>query len=123
MESDSNLITQNISIEMNAEIAEIELTFNNNNFTFNTQAKAGGKYIFSGKSNNSSLTARYTSQIDAQNLEVKNLTVTNGTIQDFYVQASDTLVASTTKTGRIFYKGNPSFIDSLKCGGLLLKLK
>ena len=118
-----NPITCNLAIQMNANLAEINLNLNNNIFTFNTEGKAGGKFTFNGKSNICKLTAQYVSQIDARNLQVKNLTITNGSIQNFYVQATDTLIAKTTKTGCIFYLGNPRYIDATKANDLLTKMK
>lgn len=107
----SDTITRNLYISAQTEMIEADLHVLNSLTSIRTYYKAGGRIKISGESHTCNITANYAILVDCQNLTVSNASVCNNTIQDMYIQANDSLLARTSKSGYIYYKGNPKYIE------------
>ena len=113
-------ISNNLYISIQSLMIDMNLHINNSVCNLHTQAKTGGQITLYGKSNKCNLSANYTSNLNCSNLEVSNLTITNNSIMDFNVFATDTLQAKTTKTGKIYYSGNPKYTSITSPNNLVI---
>jgi hypothetical protein len=116
-------ITDNFTMTVQCLMADVNLVFNNTDFFFYVHHKTGGRYIFSGKTDNVFLDGYYCSVIDASELKTRKTLIKNHSIADFKVWATDELNAQIYDRGNIYYKGSPTvIIDTVKASGKLISI-
>lgn len=106
--------TNNISIDIQSLMIDVSLELSNSYTSISTQAKTGGNIRLTGKSKKCNLSAFYTTSIQIDDYEVNTLYITNGTNKDVTVFATDSLITKNTRTGNIYYKGNPYYTNFQK---------
>ena len=119
--SNTVAITRNLVISQQAEMVDLHLNLNNNYCKLSTLNVAGGSIVFTGKCKRCNFSAQYTTLLDSRNLKVSNMIIKNNTINDFYIQITDSLQVEIYKTGKIYYTGNPIYVNDSKANGLLIK--
>lgn len=116
-------ITGVMSLVVQAEMAEVDIEINSDQFYFYNHTTTGGKYTFRGFVDYSSITGYYTAQFNLDELEARHLIVNNSSIGDMYVNASEILEVQIHHRGNIYYTGNPQIIiDSISGSGELIHL-
>ncbi len=101
--------------------ANIDLELENQKTVISTWGGTG-IYKLAGSTENLTVYSHYSAYIDALNLQSKNATVINGSVNDIKVSVSEELHAQILNIGNIYYSGSPQvfFID--EGDGKLIKL-
>ena len=109
------------SLTMQAEIAEVDLLLNTENFSFYNNRTTGGIYTFSGYADNCWISGYYTAKFSLENLVSRYYYVNNSSLSDMYINATERLTVKILHDGNIYYSGSPEIvIDSLSGNGRLL---
>lgn len=90
------------------DYADISLTIKSNNFYIVNEGTSGGYFTIKGEAINSGMWARGSCIIDASELKTVNTNVQTESIGDCTVNASDKLKVEISRTGNVYYKGNPT---------------
>jgi hypothetical protein len=119
-----NALTDDFSLLVPADIADLDIELNNNNFFFYNHRTSGGNYVFRGKSKNCHLMGFYTARIDASQLTTNNMIIENHSAVDFYVQADETLHVQIFNRGNVYYYGTPEVVlDTVDGSGEVFRVK
>jgi hypothetical protein len=89
------------------EISEVSLTIESNYLLVMTSANTLGYFHIYGKTNICSFYNRYGSVIFAGSLICSNAEITNESIGDVYINASEKITVSICGPGNVYYYGNP----------------
>lgn len=98
---------KDFSYDAIGEIEEVKLIVDCSYFMVTSSANTLGYFYCYGKSYKCAFVNRYGCSIFADSLLCKNVEVTNESIGDVYVNASDYLEATIWGPGDIYYHGNP----------------
>lgn len=98
------------------EISEVRLTVDCNYFLVVNSANTLGYFHIYGKTNYCSFFNRYGSGIFADSLICKWAEITNGSIGDVHINASEKITVSIWGPGNIYYHGNPEIEIAEKRG-------
>ncbi len=109
------------SVTMQADMAEISLLLNVENFSFYNNRTTGGKFTFTGKVDRCRISAYYTAKYITRDLFVRDFYVNNSSLSDMYVNATERLQVKILHKGNIYYSDSPEIvIDSLSGTGQLI---
>jgi hypothetical protein len=115
-------LTDDFTIVVSADLAEINIELNNNHFAFYDFHTSAGDYTFRGKSSICYLAGYYTSRINASELKVENMYIESHSIVDFYVNSEKSLHVKIFDRGNVYFYGNPEVvIDTLAGKGNVFK--
>lgn len=106
----NTLITPELKILSLDDYAEININVNCGNFYFVNSGTSGGVLNLVGEANTSSLRARASFIIHAEDFIAKETSVNQESIADCWVYASQKLIVKVLNSGNIYYKGNPETI-------------
>lgn len=105
------------------EISEVNLVVDCNYFAIDNSANTLGYLYLSGRTNSCVLFNRYGGSIFADRLFCKSAEITNESIGDIYVNASDNIKAFIWGPGNIYFYGNPVIEIAEKRGnGKIIRL-
>jgi hypothetical protein len=105
------------------EIAEVSLVVDCNYLLVVNSANTLGYFYLSGKANDYSFFNRYGCSIFADNLSGKNAEITNESVGDVYINASENITAFIWGPGNIYYHGTPVIQIAEKRGtGRIIRL-
>jgi hypothetical protein len=108
----TDTLKRNLFLSAQTEMIKAQIIVNNKLTKIDTYYKAGGLLKIKGNTDVCNITANYTIQVDSKYLQTTKAIITNNTIQDMYISVSDSLVAKTSKSGYIYFSGNPQFIST-----------
>jgi hypothetical protein len=118
-----NPLTDDFSLLVPADIADLDIELNNNNFFFYNHQTSGGNYVFRGKCTNCYLMGFYTARIDASQLTTSVMTIENHSAVDYYVRAEETLHVQIYNRGNVYYYDAPEVvIDTIDGTGKVFKV-
>ncbi len=100
--------------EIDGASGEIDLTLNNCPYLFVNYEYGTCKVVVHGE-NNQYFRVRHKSygDLNAIDYQAERVSVTNKSVGDCYVQASERITAAIDKNGNIYYKGEPVSIDCI----------
>ncbi len=105
------------------EIAQVKLAIDCNSFIFANSANTLGYFYFKGKAGYCSFFNRYGCSIFADSLYTKDAEITNESVGDVHINASDNIKAFIRGPGNICYYGNPVIEIAEKRGdGKMIRL-
>jgi len=105
------------------EIAKVRLVVDCNYFLLANSANTLGQFYFSGKAGYCSFFNRYGCTIFADSLFCKYAEITNESVGDVYINASDNIKVSIWGPGNIYYYGTPVIEISERRGdGKIIRL-
>ncbi len=112
------------SYEAIGEIAEVRLTVICNTFLVANSANTLGFFHFSGRAGYTSYFNRYGCTIFADSLFTKEAVITNESVGDVYINASENIRVFIWGPGNIYYYGDPAVeIAENKGTGKIIRLK
>lgn len=100
-----------ITIWSITDYADIDLTIESDNFYIVNESTSGGYFTIKGETVNSGIWARGSCIIDASELKTVNTDIKTESIGDCTINVSAKLEVEISRTGNVYYKGNPSEID------------
>lgn len=106
--SQNYLTTPNFKIWSITDYAEFDILLDGTNFSFTNNATSGGSINLSGEVNNLSFRTRGSFKLNAGNLVARNVSLTNESMANCYVYATESLSVKIYREGNVYYKGNPS---------------
>ncbi len=109
--SQNTLITPELKILSITDFSEIDIDIKCGNFYVVNSEPSGGIINIRGNTNTFNFWARGSLQVNAENFEAKNVTVKTESIGNCYVSASESLKVEISRTGNVYYKGNPETIE------------
>ncbi|OQA95796.1 MAG: hypothetical protein BWY22_02021 [Bacteroidetes bacterium ADurb.Bin217] len=106
----TDTISRNLFVSAQTEMIDASLELENNQTSIQTYYKAGGNIQINGSSKKCKIIANYTLSLNCDNFTAQYLSIQNNTNRTIIVN-SDTLQASTSKSGKILYSGTPVIVS------------
>jgi hypothetical protein len=115
----------NLNFTCLGKTSEIDLDVNLNFLGFAIDWESFDHIKVKGKANSFYVDNWCSSMVIADELIAKNVKITNGSIADCYVHATEKLTVFLVSSGNVYYKGNPSeiFVDEQSHESKLIKLE
>ncbi len=124
VKSINNIETYYLNVKAIAEMSDIDISMNTDNFYFVNSATSGGQYIFSGNTINLAFWIRGSGKISTEDLNCKSADIISSTIADSYITVENKLKVKIEKNSKVYYKGNPQtlIIEDANTQNNLIKL-
>jgi len=110
VKSINSIETYYLSIIAKADMSDINISMNTDNFYFVNSATSGGNFVFSGNTINLAFWIRGSGKISTEDLNCKSADIISSTIADSYISVENNLKVKIEKDGKVYYKGNPQKI-------------
>ncbi|MEA3316482.1 MAG: head GIN domain-containing protein [Bacteroidota bacterium] len=108
--STNNIKGHYLNVKAIAEMSEINISMDTDNFYFVNQGTSGGNFNFSGNTINLGFWIRGSGKINTEELTCKSAIIKSSTIADTYISVENKLKVEIERDAKIFYKGNPEII-------------
>jgi len=95
------------------DYSDISLTLSSDNFYIVNEGTSGGYFTIKGEAINSGIWARGSCIIDASEFKTIKTVIKSESIGDCKINVSQTLKAEISRSGNIYYQGNPETITYL----------